>query len=186
MMNLKQYIRDIPDFPKKGILFHDVTTLFGNPEAFTYVVDTIYKLFPVSDIRYVAGIEARGFLLAGALAMKFGCGVIPVRKPGKLPYQTISETYELEYGTDRLEIHTDALSKGEKVLVVDDLVATGGTLLGQVRIASDKDTNSLIFITSPRNYDRVRQMVDSLDFARPQVMIEVLVAEKTVRIDRTE
>jgi adenine phosphoribosyltransferase len=133
-MDLKQNIRDIPDFPKKGILFHDVTTLFGNPDALKFVVDALYEKFRGQPIRYVAGIEARGFLLAGALAIRFGCGVIPVRKPGKLPFHTISETYELEYGTDRLEIHTDALTKGDKVLVVDDLVATGGTLLAGVKL----------------------------------------------------
>jgi adenine phosphoribosyltransferase len=133
-MDLKQYIRDIPDFPKKGILFHDVTTLFKEAEALDYVVNELAERFKKSEIGYVAGIEARGFILAGALAIKLNCGMIPIRKPGKLPYHTISESYELEYGTDKLEIHEDAVKKGDKVLVIDDLVATGGTLLAGVKL----------------------------------------------------
>ena len=133
-MDLKKYIRDIPDFPKKGILFHDVTTLFKNTEAFVYVVNELAERFKNRNIGYVAGIEARGFILAGALAVKLNCGMIPIRKPGKLPSHTISETYELEYGSDTLEIHQDAVKKGDKVLVIDDLVATGGTLLAGVKL----------------------------------------------------
>ena len=133
-MDLKQYIRDIPDFPKKGILFHDVTTLFKQTEAFNFVVNELADRFKNRNIGYVAGIEARGFILAGALAIKLNCGMIPIRKPGKLPFHTISETYELEYGSDKLEIHEDAVGKGDKVLVIDDLVATGGTLLAGVKL----------------------------------------------------
>jgi adenine phosphoribosyltransferase len=133
-MDLKQYIRDIPDFPKKGILFHDVTTLFRNGEVFNHVVDELAKCFIDTEIEYVAGIEARGFILAGALAIKLKCGMIPIRKPGKLPSKTISEEYELEYASGKLEIHTDAVQKGDKVLVIDDLVATGGTLLAGVKL----------------------------------------------------
>jgi adenine phosphoribosyltransferase len=120
-MDLKKYIRDIPDFPKKGILFHDVTTLFKNSEAFNYVVNALADRFKNRAIGYVA-------------AIKLNCGMIPIRKPGKLPFHTISETYELEYGSDKLEIHQDAVKKGDKVLVIDDLVATGGTLLAGVKL----------------------------------------------------
>ena len=133
-MDLKKYIRDIPDFPKKGILFHDVTTLFKNTGAFNFVVNELAERYTNKEIGYVAGIEARGFILAGALAIKLNCGMIPIRKPGKLPFHTISETYELEYGSDKLEIHEDAVKKGDKVLVIDDLVATGGTLLAGVKL----------------------------------------------------
>jgi adenine phosphoribosyltransferase len=133
-MDLKKYIRDIPDFPKKGILFHDVTTLFKSTEAFNFVVNALAERYKNKEIGYVAGIEARGFILAGALAIKLNCGMIPIRKPGKLPYHTLSETYELEYGSDKLEIHEDAVKKGDKVLLIDDLVATGGTLLAGVKL----------------------------------------------------
>jgi adenine phosphoribosyltransferase len=133
-MNLKEYIRDVPDFPKKGILFHDVTTLFKNAEAFSSVLNTFAKYYQHKKIDYVAGIEARGFILGGAVAHLLGCGFIPVRKPGKLPANTISEEYELEYGTDKVEIHADAIEKGDNVLVIDDLVATGGTLLAGVKL----------------------------------------------------
>jgi len=133
-MDLKQYIRDIPDFPKKGILFHDVTTLFKQAEVFEYVVNKLADCFKNRNIGYVAGIEARGFILAGALAINLKCGMIPIRKPGKLPSHTISESYELEYGTDKLEIHQDAVKNGDRVLVIDDLVATGGTLLAGVKL----------------------------------------------------
>jgi adenine phosphoribosyltransferase len=133
-INLKEYIRDIPDFPKKGILFHDVTTLFKDKKAFHYVVRHLAAYYKNRQVDYVAAIEARGFILGGALAQVFGCGFLPVRKPGKLPADTISETYELEYGTDKLEIHKDAVKKGDKVLIVDDLVATGGTLVAGIRL----------------------------------------------------
>jgi len=133
-MNLKDYVRDIPDFPKKGILFHDVTTLFKNPQAFSYVVNNLYDVYKNTKPDYIVAIEARGFILGSALALRLGCGFIPVRKPGKLPADTISEEYSLEYGTDKVEIHKDALRPGEKVVVVDDLVATGGTLLAGVKL----------------------------------------------------
>jgi adenine phosphoribosyltransferase len=133
-MNLKEHIRDIPDFPKKGILFHDVTTLFKDKKAFHYALRNLAAYFKDTQIDHVAAIEARGFIIGGALAQVFGCGFIPIRKPGKLPFQAISETYDLEYGTDKLEIHTDALSNGDKVLLVDDLVATGGTLMAGIRL----------------------------------------------------
>lgn len=134
-MNLKKYIRDIPDFPKKGILFHDVTTLFKQAEAFDYVMKTMASWYRDEKIDYVLGIEARGFIVGGALANLLGCGFVPVRKPGKLPADVITEEYELEYGTDKVELHKDAFNEGDRVLLVDDLVATGGTLLAGVKLA---------------------------------------------------
>ncbi|MFC2114022.1 adenine phosphoribosyltransferase [Bacteroidota bacterium] len=134
-MNLKEYIRDIPDFPKKGILFHDVTTLFKSPEAFAYVMNTLASWYKDEQVDYVLGIEARGFIIGGSLANLLGCGFVPVRKPGKLPAEVITEEYQLEYGTDKVELHKDALQAGDRVLIVDDLVATGGTLLAGIKLA---------------------------------------------------
>ncbi len=134
MMDLKKCIRDIPDFPKKGILFHDVTTLFGNAKAFAFVMQKFLEKYQDQDIDHVVAIEARGFIIGGALAHQLGCGFVPIRKPGKLPADTLSQSYELEYGTDTMEIHKGAIQPGDKVLVVDDLVATGGTLLAGIRL----------------------------------------------------
>lgn len=133
-MDLKKHIRDIPDFPKKGILFHDVTTLFKSEAAFSYVIDKLVEAFKDQKIDYVAGIEARGFIPGGVLAQRLHAGFILIRKPGKLPADTLSESYNLEYGTDRVEIHRDALKKGDRVVVIDDLVATGGTLLAGIKL----------------------------------------------------
>ena len=126
--DLKNAVRTIPDFPKPGILFRDITTLLKNKEAFKKSVTMLAKKFRKAGIDYVVAVEARGFILGGALAYKLGAGFIPVRKKGKLPYKTQSVTYDLEYGTDTLEIHEDALTSGAKVLIVDDLLATGGTV----------------------------------------------------------
>ena len=128
MSDLSTLIRDVPDFPKKGIIFKDITTLIKEPEAFKEVIDTFVRRYKDKSITKVVGIESRGFIFASVLAYAIGAGVVMVRKPGKLPAETISETYELEYGTDSVEIHTDAISKGENVVVIDDLLATGGTL----------------------------------------------------------
>jgi len=133
-MDLKKHIRDIPDFPIKGILFHDVTTLFKNREAMRYAIDKFTDRFKSTKVDYVVGIEARGFIIGGILADKLDCGFIPVRKPGKLPAETISEEYELEYGSNKVEIHRDAIKAGDRVIVIDDLVATGGTLLAGIRL----------------------------------------------------
>ncbi len=133
-MDLKKFIRDIPDFPKKGILFHDVTTLFKNKEAFHYVMTQFEERFKSEEIDKIVAIEARGFIPGGALADRLHVGFVPIRKPGKLPAETLSESYELEYGTDTMEIHTDAIEKGDKVLVMDDLVATGGTLMAGIKL----------------------------------------------------
>ena len=126
-MDFKQYIRTIPDHPKPGILFRDVTTLMAHPEAIKAAIAAMAAPFKNQSVDQVAGIDARGFILGGALAIELGAGFTALRKPGKLPWQTFSETYELEYGTDELHMHTDALKSGDKVLLVDDLIATGGT-----------------------------------------------------------
>jgi adenine phosphoribosyltransferase len=126
--DLKKHIRDIPDFPKKGIIFKDISTLLKHPKAFQKSIDTLAKTFKKTRVEYVVGVEARGFIFGAALAYKLGAGFIPVRKKGKLPYKTKSVTYQLEYGTDILEIHEDAVPPGARVLVVDDLLATGGTV----------------------------------------------------------
>ena len=126
-MNLKQSIRTIPDYPKPGIMFRDVTTLMADAAALQQAVHEMAAPFRDQKIDQVAGIDARGFILGGALAVELGAGFTALRKPGKLPWTTFSETYELEYGTDELHMHTDALDAGDKVLLVDDLIATGGT-----------------------------------------------------------
>jgi len=126
-VDLKNFIRDVPDFPKPGILFKDITPLLASPEAFNAAITRIAEHYRDRGIQLVAGIESRGFLFAAALALKLGAGVIPVRKKGKLPYKTISLSYDLEYGSDAVEVHEDAAPNGEKVLLVDDLIATGGT-----------------------------------------------------------
>jgi len=126
--DLKKYIRDIPDFPKEGIIFKDISTLLKNPQAFGKSIDILAATFKKLRIKYVVGVEARGFIFGAALAYKLGAGFIPVRKKGKLPYKTKSVTYQLEYGMDTLEIHEDAIPSGARVLVVDDLLATGGTI----------------------------------------------------------
>lgn len=127
MEDLKKYIRDIPGFPKEGIIFHDITPLLQNAKAFESAVSEMAKLLEGQEIDYLVGIEARGFIFASALALKLGTGLVVVRKPGKLPYVTINATYNLEYGSDSLEVHRDAIHKGSKVVLVDDLLATGGT-----------------------------------------------------------
>jgi len=127
-INLEEYIRSIPDWPKKGILFRDITPLLGEPEAFAAAVDALCAGFAEGDIEYVAAVEARGFIFGAAAARKMGAGFVPIRKKNKLPFKTESITYDLEYGTDTLEVHSDAVEKGAKVLMVDDLLATGGTM----------------------------------------------------------
>jgi len=125
--DLKSLVRSIPDFPKKGIIFRDITTLLKDKFGFRSAVESLTARYRGEKIDKVACVEARGFLLGGAVAYQLGCGVVPVRKPGKLPADRIAQTYDLEYGTDAVEIHRDALRKGDRVLLVDDLLATGGT-----------------------------------------------------------
>jgi adenine phosphoribosyltransferase len=131
---LKKAIRDIPDFPKKGIIFKDITTLCQDPLSFQRMVDLMSHRYLEKKIDVVVGIEARGFIVGAALAYKLGAGVVLVRKPGKLPYKTHSETYALEYGEDELHIHQDAIEKGQNVLIADDLLATGGTAEAVVKL----------------------------------------------------
>lgn len=126
-MDLKSLIRDIPDFPKPGILFRDITTLLREPEGLSYTIDTLAEKCASLSPEYIVGMESRGFIFGAALAYKLGIGFIPVRKPGKLPALVHRVEYELEYGTDSLEVHQDALHPGSRVLIVDDLIATGGT-----------------------------------------------------------
>ncbi|WP_417451660.1 adenine phosphoribosyltransferase [Kordiimonas sp.] len=127
MKDLKSYIRTIPDFPKDGIMFRDVTTLFANPASFKHTVDALVTAFKNDRIQKVAGIEARGFILGGAVAHRLGAGFVPIRKVGKLPHQTIEESYASEYGEAVLEMHMDAFGAGDRILLIDDLIATGGT-----------------------------------------------------------
>ena len=127
-VDLKKYIRDVPDWPKKGILFRDITPLLGDAEAFRAAVDAMSGDFVGAGIQYVVGVEARGFILGAAVAAKLNVGFIPVRKKGKLPSRTVSVAYDLEYGTSTVEIHKDAVPAGAKILMVDDLLATGGTI----------------------------------------------------------
>lgn len=131
---LEKYIRDVPDFPKKGIVFKDITTLLENPVAFKEGAEYLYQLTHGVSIDKVVGIESRGFIFGALLADRLSAGFVPVRKPGKLPYQTIRERYDLEYGSDCLEIHQDSIQKGERVLLHDDLLATGGTALAACKL----------------------------------------------------
>jgi len=133
-MDLKNFIRDVPDFPKPGILFKDITPLLKNPEAFKSVIEIWAARYEKKGLNAVVAMESRGFIFAAPLAVRLGIPFVPVRKPGKLPFQTIRETYELEYGTDSLEIHSDALAPGDKVLILDDVLATGGTAAAVARL----------------------------------------------------
>lgn len=133
-MELKELIRTVPDFPKKGIMFIDITTLVKDQKGISAALDELYNLAKNKKITKVVGVESRGFIIGGALAVKLGAGFIPIRKPGKLPAETISETYELEYGTDKIEIHKDAIQPGDIVLLHDDLLATGGTMAAAVKL----------------------------------------------------
>lgn len=134
MEHLTSLIRDIPDFPEVGVVFKDITPVLANGPAFASLIDHLASPYYDSGVTKVAGIEARGFTLATPVAGKLGAGFIPVRKPGKLPYNTVREDYTLEYGTDALEIHTDAAFEGEKILIVDDVIATGGTAAAAIRL----------------------------------------------------
>ncbi len=135
MIDLKTKIRDIPDFPKPGIIFKDITPLLGDPWAFQQVVDTLADRYREQRVGAVLGTESRGFLFGAPLALQLSVPFVPVRKPGKLPYNTLSESYQLEYGTDSLEVHVDAVKPGTPVVVVDDLLATGGTAAATVSLA---------------------------------------------------
>jgi adenine phosphoribosyltransferase len=131
---LRSHIRDIPDFPEPGVVFKDITPLLADVDAFRFAIDALADHFAGENIDLIAGIEARGFLLAAPLAYRFGSGIVPIRKQGKLPAEVVGEDYELEYGTDRLEVHSDLVSRGDRVLIVDDVLATGGTAACAARL----------------------------------------------------
>lgn len=134
MLDLKSLVRSIPDYPKKGILFRDITTLIEDPQGFKESVDRLAQLHAGLGITHVAGIEARGFIFGAGVAIAMGVGFIPIRKKGKLPGETIGQNYALEYGVDTIEIHADVIGAGDKVLLIDDLIATGGTALAAVSL----------------------------------------------------
>jgi len=131
---LKKYIRDVPDYPQKGIIFRDITPVLANKRIFPEVVDLMSKAWLDEKPDLVAAIEARGFIPGAAIAVKLDAGFVPIRKVGKLPWKVIAESYQLEYGTDQLEVHSDAVQPGQKVLIVDDVLATGGTASAAVRL----------------------------------------------------
>jgi adenine phosphoribosyltransferase len=131
---LKKYVRDVPDYPQKGIVFRDITPLLGDKAIFREVVELMSKAWLRNPPDLVAAIEARGFIPGAAIAVKLGAGFVPIRKTGKLPWSTVMESYDLEYGTDSLEVHSDAVQPGQKVLIVDDVLATGGTASAAVRL----------------------------------------------------
>lgn len=133
-MNVKDFIRSISDFPKPGVQFRDITPLLSNPKASEACVTKLIEMLEGQQIDKVAAVESRGFFFGILLAQRLGVGFVPIRKPGKLPYEVLSETYDLEYGTDALEIHKDAISKGERILLHDDVLATGGTALAASRL----------------------------------------------------
>jgi adenine phosphoribosyltransferase len=140
-MDLKQHIRHVPDFPKTGILFYDITTLLRDPLGFKATTDLLATPYDGQHIDVVVGIESRGFILGAAVAARLGAGFVPIRKPGKLPSKAIKEMYDLEYGKDALEIHEDALEKGQRVLIVDDVLATGGTAAAATQLVKKLGAN---------------------------------------------
>lgn len=144
-MDLKKYIREVPDFPHQGIGFKDITTMLKNHEAFGYVVDSITNVFRDKQITKVVSLESRGFIIGGALAYHLKAGFVPIRKSGKLPAKTVSMDYELEYGTDRIEIHEDALDSDDVVLIHDDLLATGGTALAALMLVQKLNVKKVYF-----------------------------------------
>ncbi len=161
-LELKDCIRNIPDFPKPGILFRDITTLLKDNKAFKHALDALVDKYKNKKIDKVAAVEARGFILGGAVAYRLGAGFVPVRKKGKLPWKTNSATYELEYGTDTLELHHDAINPGERVLIVDDLLATGGTVKAVTDLVKQLQGNIvgiafLIELTDLKGKDKIKE-----------------------------
>ncbi len=162
MDNLKRLIRDVPDFPKKGIVFKDITPLFQDPRGLRKTVELIADHYRNKKIDIVVGAEARGFILAPTVAFNLGAGFVPVRKPGKLPYEKVSMSYALEYGTDTLEMHKDAIKKGQQVLLVDDLLATGGTMAACCKLVESLGGNvvgcafliELTFLNGKKSLDK--------------------------------
>lgn len=160
-MDLKKVIRNIPDFPKKGVVFRDITPLLRDSEAFRYSVDCLAEKYKDVEIDAILGAEARGFIFGSVLAYKLGVGFIPVRKPGKLPFDTCSVSYSLEYGENVLEMHLDAVNPGDKILIVDDLVATGGTAKAKAELVEKRGGEVLGFC-----------FVIELEFLNPRKMLE--------------
>ena len=159
-MNLNNYIRDIPDFPKKGIIFKDITPLLKNKDALSYIIEEFRKRIIKKKIDYIIGIESRGFILGAALAKSLNCGFVPIRKKGKLPYKVISETYDLEYGKDTLEMHIDALETNNNVVLIDDVLATGGTISASLKMLETFKVNIiecqfLIEIKALKGYEKI-------------------------------
>ena len=165
---LRAKIRDIKDFPTEGILFRDITTLLRDPRAWASVIDHLAEKYRAASVELVVGVESRGFIFAGALAHQLGAGFVPVRKKGKLPFRTIEESYELEYGQDILAVHEDAIGRGQRVLAVDDLLATGGTMAATLRLVERLGghivgTSFLIELAFLKGRERLRQYaIDSL------------------------
>jgi adenine phosphoribosyltransferase len=147
-MDLKQHIRSVPDFPKKGILFYDITTLLREPEGFAVSIERLAAPYVGQGIDLVVGIESRGFILGAAVAQRLSAGFVPIRKPGKLPSKALKETYDLEYGKDALELHVDGVGQGQRVLIVDDVLATGGTAAAAARLVRSLggDLQALAFL----------------------------------------
>ena len=138
-LDLKSHIRTVPDFPEAGIMYRDITTLLSHPDALKQSIEEIAAVYRDSKIDVVAGIDARGFIFGTAVALELGVGFVPVRKKGKLPFKTYEQDYQLEYGTDTLQIHADAVTKGQRVLVIDDLIATGGTAEAAIKLLKHTD-----------------------------------------------
>ncbi len=136
-MDITTFIRDVPNFPKSGIVFKDITPLLADQEAFRQTIEKLAHPYRDGTVDFIVGIESRGFIFGTALALKLGVGFVPIRKPGKLPSDTISAAYDLEYGTDRIEIHTDVIAEGHKIALVDDLLATGGTMAAACQLVSE-------------------------------------------------
>ena len=166
-MDLKQHIRHVPDFPKAGILFYDITTLLRDPQGFAATVDVLATPYTGQGIDAVIGIESRGFILGAAVAQRIGAGFIPIRKPGKLPSKALKESYDLEYGTDALEIHEDAVDRGQRVLIVDDVLATGGTAAAAVQLVRrlGGELHGLAFLIELRVLDGKKKLLGEKVFS---------------------
>ena len=161
-MDLINYIRDIPDFPKKGILYKDISPLLQNKKAFSYTMEQFYARHKHNNIDKIIGIEARGFIFGAALANKLGCGFIPIRKPNKLPYKTFKQKYSLEYGTDTVEIHKDAIENDDNILLIDDVLATGGTACAAIDLLENFNCNLLecLFLLELTFLDGVNKILE--------------------------
>ncbi len=158
--DLKAYIRDIPDFPKKGILFRDITPILLEPRSFNRVSDILFERYRNRAVDKIAAIESRGFIFGSVLAFRLGLGLVPLRKPGKLPWRTISESYSLEYGDAALEMHVDAVGEGERIVIVDDLLATGGTAAASARLIERQGgiVEELVFVIELAELRGVRKL----------------------------